>query len=94
MEDDSDYSRYFAYMNLFVFAMLILVMADNMLFLYLGWEGVGLCSYLLVGFWYKDPGQRPRSPQGVCLSHALAILPWPWACSCCLPNSGRSKYSR
>ena len=55
MEDDSDYSRYFAYMNLFVFAMLILVMADNMLFLYLGWEGVGLCSYLLVGFWYKDP---------------------------------------
>jgi NADH-quinone oxidoreductase subunit L len=55
MEDDSDYSRYFAYMNLFVCAMLILVMADNLLFLYLGWEGVGVCSYLLVGFWYKDP---------------------------------------
>jgi NADH-quinone oxidoreductase subunit L len=55
MDDDSDYSRYFAYMNMFVAAMLVLVMADNLLLLYLGWEGVGVCSYLLVGFWYKDP---------------------------------------
>lgn len=55
MQDDADYSRYFTYMNLFVGAMLILVMADNLLLLYLGWEGVGVCSYLLVGFWYKDP---------------------------------------
>ena len=42
-------------MNLFVGSMLILVLADNLLFLYLGWEGVGLCSYLLIGFWYKKP---------------------------------------
>ncbi|MCZ6504128.1 MAG: NADH-quinone oxidoreductase subunit L [Gammaproteobacteria bacterium] len=55
MEEDGDYSRFFAYMNLFVSAMLILVLADNMLLLYVGWEGVGLCSYLLVGFWYEDP---------------------------------------
>ncbi len=55
MHGDEDYSRFFAYMNLFVSAMLILVLADNLLLLYLGWEGVGLCSYLLVGFWYKDP---------------------------------------
>ncbi len=55
MQDDDDYSRYFTYMNLFVGAMLILVLADNLLLLYLGWEGVGVCSYLLVGFWYKDP---------------------------------------
>jgi NADH-quinone oxidoreductase subunit L len=55
MQDDSDYSRYFAYMNMFVAAMLILVLADNLLLLYLGWEGVGVCSYLLVGFWYKNP---------------------------------------
>lgn len=55
MADDSDVSRYFAYMNLFVSAMLILVMADNLLLLYLGWEGVGLCSYLLIGFWHQDP---------------------------------------
>jgi len=54
MEDDEDYSRFFAYMNLFVCAMLVLVLADNLLLLYLGWEGVGLCSYLLIGFWYED----------------------------------------
>ena len=55
MEDEADCSRFFAYMNLFVSAMLVLVLADNLLLLYLGWEGVGLCSYLLVGFWYDDP---------------------------------------
>jgi NADH-quinone oxidoreductase subunit L len=55
MWDDESLCRYFAYMNLFVAAMLLLVMADNLLLLYLGWEGVGVCSYLLVGFWYRDP---------------------------------------
>ncbi len=55
MQQDDSFSRYFAYLNLFIAAMLILVMADNLLLLYLGWEGVGLCSYLLVGFWYRDP---------------------------------------
>ncbi len=55
MKDDTGYSRFFAYMNLFVGSMLILVLADNLVFLYLGWEGVGLCSFLLIGFWYKDP---------------------------------------
>ena len=55
MIDDEGYSRYFAYMNLFVGSMLTLVLADNLLLLYLGWEGVGLCSYLLIGFWYSDP---------------------------------------
>jgi NADH-quinone oxidoreductase subunit L len=55
MANDKGYSRFFAYMNLFVGAMLILVLADNLLSLYLGWEGVGLCSYLLIGFWYEDP---------------------------------------
>ncbi len=55
MEEDEAYPRFLSYMNLFVTAMLILVLADNLLLLYLGWEGVGLCSYLLIGFWYKDP---------------------------------------
>ncbi len=55
MESDESFARYFSYMNLFVAAMLLLVMADNLLLLYLGWEGVGVCSYLLVGFWYRDP---------------------------------------
>ncbi len=55
MREDDGFARFFAYMNLFVGSMLILVLADNLLLLYLGWEGVGLCSYLLIGFWYKVP---------------------------------------
>ncbi len=55
MRTDQGYSRFFAYMNLFVACMVTLLLADNLLLLYLGWEGVGLCSYLLVGFWYQDP---------------------------------------
>ncbi len=55
MRGEEGYHRFFAYMNLFMGSMLILVLADNLLFLYLGWEGVGLCSYLLIGFWYRDP---------------------------------------
>jgi len=53
MHNDSSIWRFFAYMNLFIFAMLNLVLADNFLLLFLGWEGVGLCSYLLIGFWYE-----------------------------------------
>jgi len=55
MREEEGYGRFFAYMNLFVGSMLTLVLADNLLLLYLGWEGVGLCSYLLIGFWYRDP---------------------------------------
>lgn len=54
MKEDPGYSRFFAYLNLFLAAMLVLVLADNIVLLFLGWEGVGLCSYLLIGFWYKD----------------------------------------
>jgi len=52
---------FFAYLNLFVCSMLILVLADNLMLLYLGWEGVGLCSYLLIGFWYTEE-KRVRRP--------------------------------
>ena len=55
MRGDDGYGRFFSYMNLFVASMLFLVLGDNLLFVYFGWEGVGLCSYLLIGFWYKDP---------------------------------------
>ncbi len=55
MRGEDGCSRFFAYMNLFVGSMLTLVLADNLVLLYLGWEGVGLCSYLLIGFWHKDP---------------------------------------
>lgn len=54
MRGEEGYSRFFAYTNLFIASMLILVLADNLLLMYLGWEGVGLCSYLLIGFYYTQ----------------------------------------
>jgi NADH-quinone oxidoreductase subunit L len=59
MHGDESYSRYFAYLNLFLFFMLVLVLGRNLVVLFVGWEGVGLASYLLIGFWFKDP---PRPP--------------------------------
>jgi NADH-quinone oxidoreductase subunit L len=54
MESDEGYRRFFAYLNLFVFFMLLLVLGNNFLVMFIGWEGVGLCSYLLIGFWFKN----------------------------------------
>lgn len=53
-EPNQHYGRYFAYLNLFIFSMLLLVMGANFVVMFIGWEGVGLCSYLLIGFWFKD----------------------------------------
>src|SRR5665647_1854400 len=53
-EETKDYAKYFAYLNLFIFSMLLLVMGGNYIIMFIGWEGVGLCSYLLIGFWFKD----------------------------------------
>jgi NADH-quinone oxidoreductase subunit L len=54
MQDDEGYARFFSYLNLFIFSMLVLILGDNLPLLFVGWEGVGLCSYLLIGFWYKS----------------------------------------
>jgi NADH-quinone oxidoreductase subunit L len=54
MAKDPGYHRFFAYMNLFIFSMLVLILADNLPVMFIGWEGVGLCSYLLIGFWFKE----------------------------------------
>jgi NADH-quinone oxidoreductase subunit L len=54
MHDDAGFWKFFAYLNLFIFSMLLLIMGDNLLMLFFGWEGVGLCSYLLIGFWYTN----------------------------------------
>jgi NADH-quinone oxidoreductase subunit L len=54
MHDDEGFSRFFAYLNLFIFFMLLLVLGSNFLIMFVGWEGVGLCSYLLIGFWFKN----------------------------------------
>jgi len=58
MHGDRGFARFFAYLNLFIFMMLTLVLADNYLLMFLGWEGVGLCSYLLIGFWYDKPFEK------------------------------------
>ena len=55
MSHDRSFARFFAYLNLFTFAMLVLVLADNLVLMFVGWEGVGLCSYLLIGFWFEKP---------------------------------------
>ncbi len=55
MLEDEGFARFLSFMNLFVGSMLILILADNLALMYLGWEGVGLCSFLLIGFWYKEP---------------------------------------
>jgi len=57
MAEDPAYWRFFAYLNLFIFSMLLLVMGDNFVVMFFGWEGVGLCSYLLIAFWYTDPAK-------------------------------------
>src|SRR5690606_21294732 len=53
-EKPGHFARYFAYLNLFVFSMLLLVMGSNFVIMFIGWEGVGLCSYLLIGYWFKN----------------------------------------
>jgi NADH-quinone oxidoreductase subunit L len=68
MHGDPGYPRFFTYLNLFMASMLILILADNYLLMFVGWEGVGLCSYLLIGFWYErqsasDAGKKSLSGQ-------------------------------
>ena len=65
MADDPGYTRFFSYISLFTFAMLMLVMSNNFLQLFFGWEAVGLVSYLLIGFWYERRDGDLREPEGV-----------------------------
>ena len=75
------YYRFFAYLNLFMFFMLTLVLAANFLLLFVGWEGVGLCSYLLIGFWFQKKSRHQRRQQGVHRQphRRLRVSRWP----CC-----------
>ncbi|HEX7382394.1 MAG TPA: NADH-quinone oxidoreductase subunit L [Nevskiaceae bacterium] len=80
MHGEEGFSRFFAYMNLFVTSMLFLVLANNLLFTYFGWEGVGLCSYLLIGFLYKDPANCAAARKAFLVTRigdvAFAIAMW------------------
>ncbi|MGE0431166.1 MAG: NADH-quinone oxidoreductase subunit L [Planctomycetota bacterium] len=73
MEHDKGFARYFAYLNLFVFSMLMLVMGDNLVLLFVGWEGVGLCSYLLIGFWFHDP-EKAKAGQKAFITNRIGDL--------------------
>jgi NADH-quinone oxidoreductase subunit L len=82
MRQDTDYVRYFCYLNLFVFSMLVITLANDLIFVYLGWEGVGFCSYALIGFWYSDAIKATAGRKAfiltrvgdIALGVALAIL--------------------
>lgn len=74
MVGDDGFARYFAAMNLFVAAMLLLVMADNLLLLYLGWEGVGMCSYLLIGHWYRNPANGAAARKAFLVTRVGDVL--------------------
>jgi NADH-quinone oxidoreductase subunit L len=65
MKDDPGFGRFFTYLNLFLFSMLVLVMAQNLLVLFLGWEGVGFCSYLLIGFWFEDEAKANAGKKAI-----------------------------
>ncbi len=65
MKGDRGFGRFFTYMNLFLFSMLVLVMADNLLLLFMGWEGVGFCSYLLISFWFTDEAKAAAGKKAI-----------------------------
>ncbi|HET9488330.1 MAG TPA: NADH-quinone oxidoreductase subunit L [Methylomirabilota bacterium] len=83
IHDDPGYARYFAYLNLFVFSMTMLVLAGNFLILYVFWEAVGLCSYLLIGFWYTRPAAAQAGKKAFVVNRVgdfgfgLAVM-WLW----------------
>jgi hypothetical protein len=89
MDEDPSQPRFFAYLSLFTFAMLMLVTADNLVQMFFGWEGVGLASYLLIGFWYHKPSanaprSRPLSSTGWAISASRwAFSPPSWCSAPC-----------
>jgi NADH-quinone oxidoreductase subunit L len=68
MKDDEGFGRYFTYLNLFLFSMLVLVLGQDLLVLFLGWEGVGFCSYLLIGFWFDDVAKAEAGKKAIILN--------------------------
>lgn len=75
MRGEEGYSRFFAYTNLFIASMVVLVLADNLLLMYLGWEGVGLCSYLLIGFYYTDPKNGAAAMKAFVVTRVGDVFP-------------------
>jgi len=74
LHHEPDIRRFFTLFNLFVFAMLVIVLADNLLLLFLGWEGVGFCSYALIGFWYRNPDFAAAGRKAFLVTRAADVL--------------------
>jgi NADH-quinone oxidoreductase subunit L len=74
LHHETDIRRFFSLFNLFVFAMLVIVLADNLLLLFLGWEGVGFCSYALIGFWYRKPEYAAAGRKAFLVTRAADVL--------------------
>jgi NADH:ubiquinone oxidoreductase subunit 5 (subunit L)/multisubunit Na+/H+ antiporter MnhA subunit len=91
MHEDDSRPRFFAYLSMFTFAMLALVTSDNFLQLFFGWEGVGLASYLLIGFWYLKPAPPPSRHSSSTAWATSASRSASWACS---PSSVPSASTR
>lgn len=75
MRGEEGYSRFFAYTNLFIASMVVLVLADNLMLMYLGWEGVGLCSYLLIGFYYTNPNNGAAAMKAFVVTRIGDVFP-------------------
>ena len=74
MEEDRDYARFFSLLNLFVFSMLTITLAGNLLLLFLGWEGVGFCSYALIGFWYREDENAEAGRKAFLVTRAADVF--------------------
>ena len=100
MHEDPHRPRFFAYLSLFTFAMLMLVTADNLVQMFFGWEGVGLASYLLIGFWYQKDIRQRRGHQGLHRQPRrrfrlrCSASSWSSCCSTPSPSTRSSRASR
>jgi NADH-quinone oxidoreductase subunit L len=88
MRGEDGYSRFFAYTNLFIASMLFLILGDNLLFIYFGWEGVGLCSYLLIGFYYSNRNNGNAALKAFIVTRIGDVF-MASACSSCSSNWAR-----
>jgi NADH-quinone oxidoreductase subunit L len=88
MHGERDFTKFFLYLNAFVFSMLVLVTANNLVLTFVGWEGVGVCSYWLVSYYFEDRGQRRQ--EGLPVQPRSATSGCCWRCSCCSTTSARS----
>jgi NADH-quinone oxidoreductase subunit L len=85
MRGEEGITRFYTYMNLFVFSMVLLVLGDNLLLLFLGWEGVGMCSYLLIGYYYENSANGWAGFKAFIITR-MVMCSWPSVCFYCSPG--------